>query len=173
MDEVAKKIADVPPLEVFETAINNIKPYVEVRSKRVGGANYQVPMQVNRRRQQSLAIRWLLDACSNDDVGFAQRGPAFIRAGELVWTQLPLRFDEMRIDGSDHERVFLVMAGLGFDAEIMAHAPEALMRLTESYLALGIPEEARKAAAVLGANYPTSQWYERAYKLVQEHAPAA
>ena len=63
MDEVSKKIADVPPLEVFETAINNIKPYVEVRSKRVGGANYQVPMQVNRRRQQSLAIRWLLDAC--------------------------------------------------------------------------------------------------------------
>ena len=63
MDEVVKKIADVPPLEVFETAINNIKPFVEVRSKRVGGANYQVPMQVNRRRQQSLAIRWLLDAC--------------------------------------------------------------------------------------------------------------
>ncbi len=63
MDEVAKKIADVPPLEVFETAINNVKPYVEVRSKRVGGANYQVPMQVNRRRQQSLAIRWILEAC--------------------------------------------------------------------------------------------------------------
>ena len=63
MDEVVKKISDVPPLEVFETAINNIKPFVEVRSKRVGGANYQVPMQVNRRRQQSLAIRWLLDAC--------------------------------------------------------------------------------------------------------------
>ena len=66
MDEVTKKIADVPPLEVFETAINNIKPYVEVRSKRVGGANYQVPMQVNRRRQQSLAIRWLLDACRTE-----------------------------------------------------------------------------------------------------------
>ena len=54
---------DVPPLEVFETAINNVKPYVEVRSKRVGGANYQVPMQVNKRRQQSLAFRWILDAC--------------------------------------------------------------------------------------------------------------
>ncbi len=52
------------------------------------------------------------------------------------------------------------------------HVPEALMRLTESYLALGIPEEARKAAAVLGANYPETQWYERAYSLIQEHAPA-
>ena len=63
MDEVAKKLKDVPQLEVFETAINNVKPYVEVRSKRVGGANYQVPMQVNKRRQQSLAFRWILAAC--------------------------------------------------------------------------------------------------------------
>jgi len=54
-----------------------------------------------------------------------------------------------------------------------SHAPEALMRLTESYLALGVPEEARKAAAVLGANYPGSKWYQRAYALVQRHAPAA
>ncbi|MGN6506108.1 MAG: 30S ribosomal protein S7 [Tepidisphaeraceae bacterium] len=61
-DTIAKKNKDVQPLEVFETAINNIKPYVEVRSKRVGGANDQVPMQVNKRRQQSLAIRWLLAA---------------------------------------------------------------------------------------------------------------
>src|ERR671915_1011090 len=63
MDEVVKKMKDVPPLEVFEGAINNVKPFVEVRSKRVGGANYQVPMQVNKRRQQSLAFRWIIDAC--------------------------------------------------------------------------------------------------------------
>src|SRR5450432_3050558 len=63
MDQVVKKVKDVPPLELFETAINNIKPYVEVRSRRVGGANYQVPMQVNKRRQQSLAFRWLINAC--------------------------------------------------------------------------------------------------------------
>jgi small subunit ribosomal protein S7 len=63
MDQVVKKMKDVPPLELFETAVNNVKPYVEVRSKRVGGANYQVPMQVNKRRQQSLAFRWLLEAC--------------------------------------------------------------------------------------------------------------
>ena len=62
MDQISKKMKDVPPLEVFETAINNVKPYVEVRSKRVGGANYQVPMQVNKRRQQSLSIRWILAA---------------------------------------------------------------------------------------------------------------
>ena len=54
-----------------------------------------------------------------------------------------------------------------------SHTPEALMRLTESYLALGIPEEARRAAAVLGANYPESEWYQRAYNLVQRHAPQA
>jgi outer membrane protein assembly factor BamD len=49
------------------------------------------------------------------------------------------------------------------------HAPEALMRLTETYLALGVRDEAEKAAAVLGANYPGTDWYERAYKLMQEY----
>ena len=63
MDIAKDKVKEVPPLELFETAINNIKPFVEVRSRRVGGANYQVPMQVNRKRQQSLAFRWLLAAC--------------------------------------------------------------------------------------------------------------
>ena len=49
------------------------------------------------------------------------------------------------------------------------HTPEALMRLTESYLALGVPAEAKKTAAVLGANYPGTKWYERAYELVNKH----
>lgn len=62
LDAIAAKIDDRPAIEVFETAIENIKPYIEVRSKRVGGASYQVPMQVNRNRQQSLAFRWLLIA---------------------------------------------------------------------------------------------------------------
>ena len=48
------------PLDLFTRAIENVKPYVEVRSKRIGGANYQVPMQVNRKRQQSLAFRWII-----------------------------------------------------------------------------------------------------------------
>jgi outer membrane protein assembly factor BamD len=52
-----------------------------------------------------------------------------------------------------------------------SHAPEALFRLVETNLALGIPEEAEKNAAVLGANYPGSEWYERAYKLMSKHAP--
>jgi outer membrane protein assembly factor BamD len=51
------------------------------------------------------------------------------------------------------------------------HTPEALERLVESYLALGIPQEAQKAAAVLGRNYPGSEWYHRAYKLISRHSP--
>ena len=62
LDEIQKKIPDRPSIEVFEQAIENVKPYIEVRSKRVGGASYQVPMQVNRNRQQSLAFRWILAA---------------------------------------------------------------------------------------------------------------
>ena len=60
MDIVSGKIKDIPPLEIFETAIENVKPMLEVRSKRVGGASYQVPMQVRPKRQQSLAFRWIL-----------------------------------------------------------------------------------------------------------------
>jgi outer membrane protein assembly factor BamD len=52
-----------------------------------------------------------------------------------------------------------------------SHAPEALFRLVESYLSLGVPEEAEKAAAVLGANYPGSEWYKKAYQLMNKHAP--
>ncbi|MEK6269372.1 MAG: 30S ribosomal protein S7 [Planctomycetales bacterium] len=62
LDLVGERINEPEPIEVFDTAISNIKPDVEVRSKRVGGASYQVPMQVGRIRQQSLAIRWLLTA---------------------------------------------------------------------------------------------------------------
>lgn len=51
-----------------------------------------------------------------------------------------------------------------------SHTPEALYRLTESNLALGVPEEAVKYTAVLGANYPGTKWYERAYKLIGKHA---
>jgi small subunit ribosomal protein S7 len=61
LDIVGEKVKDVPPIEVFEQALDNCKPDVEVRSKRVGGANYQVPMQVGSKRRQSLAIRWILE----------------------------------------------------------------------------------------------------------------
>ena len=72
-DIIAKKLeketspeAPKTPLELFQRALENVKPFVEVRSKRIGGANYQVPMQVNRTRQQSLAFRWILEAVRSE-----------------------------------------------------------------------------------------------------------
>ncbi|MBN1804501.1 MAG: 30S ribosomal protein S7 [Sedimentisphaerales bacterium] len=62
MDIVGKNVKETEVLEVFEKAINNVKPLLEVRSKRIGGASYQVPMQVSAKRQQSLAFRWILVA---------------------------------------------------------------------------------------------------------------
>jgi small subunit ribosomal protein S7 len=62
MDIIGNKVKDASPIEVFEKAINNTKPMIEVRSKRVGGASYQVPMQVSPKRQQSLAFRWILQS---------------------------------------------------------------------------------------------------------------
>src|SRR3954447_10636688 len=62
MGQIKKRIPDANPIDVFTAAVENVKPSVEVRSKRVGGATYQVPMQVNKTRQRSLAIRWLIGA---------------------------------------------------------------------------------------------------------------
>jgi small subunit ribosomal protein S7 len=63
MEIIRSRVKDVEPIDVFTQAVENVKPSIEVRSKRVGGAAYQVPMQVNRNRQQSLAIRWVIMAC--------------------------------------------------------------------------------------------------------------
>jgi len=62
MDIIAQKVKDVEPLKVFEQAVDNVRPTVEVRSRRVGGANYQVPVEVPRHRATALAIRWILQA---------------------------------------------------------------------------------------------------------------
>lgn len=62
LEVIKERVPEEEPIEVFNQALENVKPAIEVRSKRVGGAAYQVPMQVNRARQQSLAIRWLLMA---------------------------------------------------------------------------------------------------------------
>ncbi len=59
--EIIKK-GDVDALETFETAIRNVSPLMEVRSRRVGGANYQVPREVPQQRRVSLAYRWLINA---------------------------------------------------------------------------------------------------------------
>jgi len=63
MDIIAEKMPDREPVEVFITAVENCRPGIEVRSRRVGGANYQVPTPVGPRRQQTLAMRWILAAC--------------------------------------------------------------------------------------------------------------
>jgi len=63
MDEIEKRTKGEPTgIEVFDKAMENVRPEVEVRSKRVGGANYQVPMRVTRKRQQSLAFRWIINS---------------------------------------------------------------------------------------------------------------
>ena len=61
MDKIKLKSKE-EPLTVFNAAISNVKPTVEVRSRRVGGATYQVPVEVKSKRSQALAIRWLIDA---------------------------------------------------------------------------------------------------------------
>ncbi|OHB90273.1 MAG: 30S ribosomal protein S7 [Planctomycetes bacterium RIFCSPHIGHO2_12_FULL_52_36] len=62
LELVKKRLPDKGSLDVLETAVNNVKPLVEVRSRRIGGATYQVPIEVQRRRQLSLAFRWIIQA---------------------------------------------------------------------------------------------------------------
>jgi small subunit ribosomal protein S7 len=80
LEQIKKRIPETSPIDVFTQAVEHVKPTVEVRSKRVGGATYQVPMQVNKNRQQSLAIRWIIGAAR----GKSGR-PMFLRlADELM-----------------------------------------------------------------------------------------
>ena len=69
---VRERIKEREPIEVFKQAIDNVRPMVEVRSKRVGGANYQVPVEVNAKRQRTLAFRWLLEGKKTKDEILAQ-----------------------------------------------------------------------------------------------------
>jgi small subunit ribosomal protein S7 len=62
LDQIKNRMKDIDPIAVFTEAINNVKPTLEVRSRRVGGANYQVPMQVKAKRAESLAMRWIIAA---------------------------------------------------------------------------------------------------------------
>lgn len=87
LEEIRKRMEKNPhpaglqnELEVFQRAIENVKPHIEVRSKRVGGANYQVPMPVGPTRRQSLAFRWIIDSCR------AERGrPMAMRLAEELF----------------------------------------------------------------------------------------
>ncbi|MAX23683.1 MAG: 30S ribosomal protein S7 [Phycisphaeraceae bacterium] len=66
-DEIEKRTKGKPSaMEIFEMALENVRPTVEVRSRRVGGANYQVPMPVKPKRRQSLAFRWIINASRGD-----------------------------------------------------------------------------------------------------------
>ena len=73
-DMIQEKMPGEDSVKVFTEAVNNVKPHVEVRSKRVGGATYQVPIEVSKKRQQSLAFRWILDVTRKSRRGrtFAQ-----------------------------------------------------------------------------------------------------
>ena len=62
LDIASKKLKISKPIDLFKTALNNVKPGIEVRSRRVGGATYQVPVEVRNERAQALAIRWIVDA---------------------------------------------------------------------------------------------------------------
>jgi small subunit ribosomal protein S7 len=61
MDIVEERVKDADPLTVFEEAMEKVRPRVEVKSRRVGGATYQVPMEVRQTRRNALAIRWLIN----------------------------------------------------------------------------------------------------------------
>jgi small subunit ribosomal protein S7 len=78
--ETVEARAKTNPIEVFHTALDNIKPSVEVRSRRVGGATYQVPVEVRTERAQALAIRWLISAAR----GRAETTMAARLSGELM-----------------------------------------------------------------------------------------
>ncbi len=65
LDIIKEKVGDKEPLEVFEAALKNAGPVTEVRSRRVGGANYQVPVEVRPERQKQLAMRWIINGARN------------------------------------------------------------------------------------------------------------
>ncbi len=81
LDEIETKTAGEPSaIEVFRKAVENVRPNVEVRSKRVGGTNYQVPIQVTRKRQQSLAFRWIIKSCRGE-----KGRPMHIKLSRELW----------------------------------------------------------------------------------------
>ncbi|MCU7935868.1 MAG: 30S ribosomal protein S7 [Candidatus Thiodiazotropha sp. (ex Dulcina madagascariensis)] len=79
LDSVVEK-RDGEPLELLETALENVRPLVEVKSRRVGGATYQVPVEVRPNRRNSLAMRWLIDASRKR----SEKSMAYRLAGELM-----------------------------------------------------------------------------------------
>ena len=92
MDVVAERLGKDDPLEVFETALSNVGPVIEVRSRRIGGMTYQVPIEVDEKRRISLAIRWMLESTRN------KKGrPMYLRLADEI-------SDAYRRQGSAYER---------------------------------------------------------------------
>jgi len=79
LDKVAERSSE-EPMDVLEKAMDNVRPTVEVKSRRVGGATYQVPIEVRPNRRNSLAMRWLIDAARKR----SEKSMAFRLAGELM-----------------------------------------------------------------------------------------
>ena len=79
-DTVKEKMG-LEPLEVFETALENVKPVLETKARRVGGANYQVPMEIRPERRQTLAIRWMVSFARKRS---GERGMDAKLAGEIM-----------------------------------------------------------------------------------------
>ncbi len=79
--DIIKEKMDQDPMEVFTTAIENVKPVLETKSRRVGGATYQVPMEIRPERRQTLAIRWMVDFARKRS---GERGMDAKLAGEIM-----------------------------------------------------------------------------------------
>jgi small subunit ribosomal protein S7 len=62
MEELQRKVDDKTPVEVFHQALDNVKPLIEVKSRRVGGSTYQVPVEIKDNRREALAMRWIISA---------------------------------------------------------------------------------------------------------------
>ena len=73
LDAITERESELTALDIFKAAIENVMPSVEVKSRRVGGSTYQVPMEVRHSRSQSLAIRWLIEN-ANSRSGLSMRG---------------------------------------------------------------------------------------------------
>ena len=78
--QIVEKKTGEKAIEVFDKALENVRPQVEVKSRRVGGATYQVPVEVNPKRQQSLALRWIIDYSRKRN----ERGMSFKLTGEIM-----------------------------------------------------------------------------------------
>lgn len=92
MDVVTERLDKEDAMEVFETALTNVAPIIEVRSRRIGGMTYQVPNEVNEKRRVSLAIRWMLEAARK------KRGrPMYLRLADEIT-------DAYRRQGTAYER---------------------------------------------------------------------